>query len=1511
MEPRRKKGRVIGTQLPSQIFQYHAEHQLIICQWCECAVVDTQLDEHLRKPRHVAEGHPYRIADFQQHFEQFPARICRNQDIVVPRAPVRPITGLGTPSHPTYQCQFGGCRWIGHNEKRIREHCANEHGWENPQSRGRPRKHARQCGPMSTPWIPVASQQFIHHGRGSQRFAVIITEGVCESPSEGEEPTPAASMAQRFHELQKATRQAIIQQQAQAEQAELERITAADHREVNPWVERNRWGQYFEGMNPFTLLPLVEDANATTEPVLAEICERFDRIIAVTQQTILSRMNIFSRFAINRKEPGKVASQPFNPRMDPGTMEKYRQVWKRLICYIVRNAQQDREDNARPQFRLTYPQSMAMQEMMRAIENHEEEAEEAPDGEPTDPSQRPLTAVDRRILAWCVELLDHSLSGGAEQEFENAIISGLAVMGIRADGGWENALAFTPKLSAVIKLARMMVAQHVWEQAQQTESPEDFLGDMEKMIQRFMTVEHPTPMMWMFHTRTYGLKIRYTTTAEGVIQWKGDEITYQHMRFTCDDFRSMVHGVVNRAWQHLMGEVLLFPAHQVERPPLPPIPWDTIEDCPSDDQIGWWWAQDPRNSWGIQEEWWLYERVWQEPALRDRFIHVRQEPPWQTKRVQQWMRAVGRMKEYLLMLMYFTGGGPPRGPEALSIRYQNTRQGAIRNQTVEDGVVSFVTAYHKGYSINGRAKIIHRYVPRAVGELFIYFQWLAMPFQRQVETSVYGKPETSGFIWPAQEVDGTGWTSERMKRVIQRESEIGMGVRLNISASRQVMIALGRQYLQSPGGFEADGEAEWEDEANEEGCWWTADDEVVDLQAGHGTHVAGTIYARGVDEAPDTVARMRQQFRQASERWHRFLGFPSGTRAGVQRKRAMDGARQEKQFARWKAMRGTDIQAILERIIGPESQFRGIQRPAIEAIMGGSPWVLGVMGTGGGKSIIFMVPAGWEQAGTTIVVVPTVSLRQDMQRRCGRARISCAVWNSHRPPETASIVLVTPESAVSKGFRSFLSRLEDRGRLDRIVIDECHVVLDSRDDFRAKIQALHRLMTIGCPVVMLTATLPPLDQARLFTRFQVAQEQVQVFRSPHTTRTNITYRVEYSDGEDESAVAFIRRHEAQWHCQDGKVVVYCATTRRVDGLAEALGCRAYHGQMPETVRQRALDEFIQARQGATMVATNALGMGIDIPNIRAVIHTEVPAMLRDYAQESGRAGRDGQTSEAIIIAPATYRARGWDQWEAGTVEGKQAMQVFFSQWQCRRTVLDRYLDGFERSGGCVPTQGEAECDYCQQEGSPAAPEAPWADPMARQTWEDQERQKSMVRQRVQWMRSQEAIEVIELERTLEQWHQRCPICYVQTVDDTTAMHAIGQCPQAAAEIIHGHVEKMVRRMKDERQYAPYSCCFPCGVPQAVCRRFEPNPHGGWRQIAGIKCQFPHVVIPTVISIMHLDPGGCSEPVYQWMEADGVDRDQDDQVYRWFGQKVQWGGIEATRLVQVFYQLSQFIVAPVQ
>jgi hypothetical protein len=102
----------------------------------------------------------------------------------------------------------------------------------------------------------------------------------------------------------------------------------------------------------------------------------------------------------------------------------------------------------------------------------------------------------------------------------------------------------------------------------------------------------------------------------------------------------------------------------------------------------------------------------------------------------------------------------------------------------------------------------------------------------------------------------------------------------------------------------------------------------------------------------------------------------------------------------------------------------------------GKSHVVAVMPTGAGKSMLFMLPAWAEQGGTTVVVVPLIALRGDIMRRCRKLGISCAEWNSRRPPDAAAAVLVTPESAVGEEFATFLNRLRATWQLDRIVIDE-------------------------------------------------------------------------------------------------------------------------------------------------------------------------------------------------------------------------------------------------------------------------------------------------------------------------------------------------------------------------------------------------------------------------------------------------------------------------------------------
>jgi superfamily II DNA helicase RecQ len=196
------------------------------------------------------------------------------------------------------------------------------------------------------------------------------------------------------------------------------------------------------------------------------------------------------------------------------------------------------------------------------------------------------------------------------------------------------------------------------------------------------------------------------------------------------------------------------------------------------------------------------------------------------------------------------------------------------------------------------------------------------------------------------------------------------------------------------------------------------------MQAGHTVHVAGMIYARGIMEQAGVVADRRQQFRTSSTDWHRFLGFQADMKHGGCRKRKrapFESEADEARIDRWSRLRKIDTAAQLQRMMDKAAEFRGVQKEAIDAIVAGKSHVVAVMPTGAGKSMLFMLPAWAEQGGTTVVVLPLIALRGDIMRRCRKLGISCAEWDSRRPPDAAAVVLVIPKLAVGEEFATFLN----------------------------------------------------------------------------------------------------------------------------------------------------------------------------------------------------------------------------------------------------------------------------------------------------------------------------------------------------------------------------------------------------------------------------------------------------------------------------------------------------------
>jgi len=317
-------------------------------------------------------------------------------------------------------------------------------------------------------------------------------------------------------------------------------------------------------------------------------------------------------------------------------------------------------------------------------------------------------------------------------------------------------------------------------------------------------------------------------------------------------------------------------------------------------------------------------------------------------------------------------------------------------------------------------------------------------------------------------------------------------------------------------------------------------------------------------------------------------------------------------------------------------QLRAGQEEVIANVLRGHD-TLAIMPTGAGKSLCYQLPA-LHFAGTTVVVSPLISLMKDQHDKLHEAGIPAAAVNStlgaRGEAETMArvakgepdIVFATPERLSSPEFVATLKRHP----VSLVVIDEAHCISEWGHDFRpAYLDIAPALHALGDPPVLaLTATAT--DDVVADIAKQLDRPEMRVINTG-IYRDNLHYCVELTEG-DAAKLAALRRAVAR---NEGSGIVYAATiagaTRihaalREDGASVAL----YHGELGARERHQAQDAFMDGSV-RVMVATNAFGLGIDKPDIRFVVHWQIPPNLEAYYQESGRAGRDGQAAECVLL----------------------------------------------------------------------------------------------------------------------------------------------------------------------------------------------------------------------------------------------------------------------------------------
>ncbi|KAI3578614.1 hypothetical protein IWW34DRAFT_737753 [Fusarium oxysporum f. sp. albedinis] len=1180
-------------------------------------------------------------------------------------------------------------------------------------------------------------------------------------------------------------------------------------------------------------------------------------------------------------------------------------------------------------------------------------------------------ALDRAVFNFIVASIKTHVGGNV---YTNSLLCFCAALGInRHPLGYLEPHLYTGMLAGILWWARLFFLEAVFENqpVDQDEVGIEAVLTFREEHTSWMCIGTHSVISTIIGWMAYGKGYRQKNGGQPSIRWSDDEEGLFHMgeHISVEDFTRTLRDEVTEAEKLLNG---LFGG--VWQTVSKKIDMGRIVDNMIRLGAGQSFASNPKNKWleaGPAKVMRLMEAsIWDAARVR-----------WKRQRVKRWLRDLRLLRETLLVLVHTWGGLPGRGPEITTLRHCDSWQ-LIRNVFILDGQVMIVTDRDKMKAIRDNGRKVARFIPDRIGRMVVaYIAWL-LPTERVLRQECQlNEPHGEQLEYMWRDGSSSVWETDRLSKKLARVMQAGTGVRLGVGRYRAIAIEMGRR-IRGLVIRQLEGKMDEDEDENVEidpitgepvdcGGSWNI---VWDLQSTHGTRIARQHYAVHIGFPGKLQPEMIATFKEISKLWHQFLESAEEGKEKKVPKRKQGSQKTDKQQQQQEQQQSTNSPAQmttsskrrkttqeeelaqkkkemsekkkkkledemadgLRKLLGPKATWRSDkQAESMRSIMAlkADQTAINVLPTGAGKSILFMLPAVMEDTGTSIVVVPFVALMDDLVTRATDMGVDCIRYrssmNSGREgmPRAARLIVVSADIVSSAEFSGYVDGLSCTGLLQRIFVDECHTVIMDIG-YRAKLGELVGLRRFGCPLVLLTATLPVVLED-WFRGEMLAKSAIMV--RDRTVKLNCRYEVQQvkpgRDAVEDRTVEVIKQLDQDMTGRQ-KGVIYCRSKSQCEAIADEIGCGFHHSGMSEQDRYEVRTAWIEGRNTSRWIAaTTGLGTGIDIEGIVAVVHMEKPYGLVDFVQQIGRGGRRaGEVVRSVIIHNGQRQRE--DQHRSFVDDINQAqMEAFVSTPGCRRAVISAFMDG-AAGETCEDVDGATLCDRCellrrdddydegegrieevieesegeteekteeetegesQGEGetdgeTEGETEGETNRKISQGSESESESESDEIRKGGRIWKAfgkEEGMRIKTLFRWLDDVAEECPICHVRRHQKGQELGEVPDQPRhkKAGQWCATVAEEGYDIARREIRFKELSCCFVCKLPLNWCE--ETQDEEG-------RCAYKDKLLPVVLM------GLRSWRVRDIVRAElGVDVEDRKAFYRWLGVERRFHGMKGT------------------